>query len=213
MNNPTQRMREEFRSAQAPLRWVYAARSLVDAATLVYHSAVDQKVRHDAAEQEAIRKASIIHDGKPTEVALVPIDSEEPRFLPAFLLYGYAVENLLKGLYVAKNPDAIGEDRLKVPAHHDLCELAKEAGYTATVSELELMKKLTTITTWSGRYPVAKKVPKHAEGGLVPEWIFDDPIKATTETQILIGKLRGLLDDGSPLLKAGAVAVWSNRED
>jgi hypothetical protein len=76
-----------------------------------------------------------------------------------------------------------------------------------------LMKKLTTITTWSGRYPVAKKLHQHAEGGLVPEWIFDDPMSAAADTVIMITKLRKLLDDGTRPLKAGAIVVWSDGEN
>jgi hypothetical protein len=209
MSNPTPRMREEFRSAQGPWMWLHAADSLRDAAALIFHSAADQLSRHDTAAAEATRKAEEIHARDPTQAAIVEIDCEEPRFLTAFLLYGYAVENLLKGFYVAKNPAAIGDERVRIPAHHNLRELADAAGYIATASEIKLMEKLTTVTTWSGRYPVAKTVREHGTTGVNREGLFDDPIKTAAEIVVMIQKLRGLLDDGEPRPKCGVIVVWS----
>jgi hypothetical protein len=128
--------------------------------------------------------------------------------LPAFLLYGYAVENLLKGLFVKKHPGVTAGDRIQVPTHHDLPELAKEAGYAATTSETELMERLTTVITWSGRYPVAKTLHEHVKAGLNREAIFDDPVGAAADIVTMNQKLRKLIEDGKPLERnRGGVAI------
>lgn len=174
---------------------------------MLFHSAAEQVPPYEAATEEAYRKAEEIYERDPTQTAVVVIDSEEPRFLPAFLLYGYAVENLLKGLYVAKNPTAIDDEHIKVPAHHNLRALAVAARYPATAGEIKLMKKLTTVTTWSGRYPVAKTLGEHGPLGVNTEGLFQHPIGAVAEIVVMIQKLRGLLDDGKPYPKGGLVFI------
>jgi hypothetical protein len=112
---------------------------------------------------------------------------------------------------VRRNPGAIDADRVNIPTHHDLNNLAEAANYPPSREETELMTKLTTITTWSGRYPVAKTRFQHGGTGLVREAIFDDPVAAGLACQALIKSLRQLVDDPSESRpKGGAVVVWSD---
>src|SRR5688572_4898860 len=134
-----------FQQAQQPTMWVSAADELTDAASPVFQAAVAQLPKFEDAKRAA------------TEAAKRAYEQSNDGFgiAAAFLLYGFAIENSLKGLIVNANPGIVGANKIAVPNHHDLNDLAAEAGYTPTIDEADLLRKLTTITTWSGRYPVA----------------------------------------------------------
>jgi hypothetical protein len=77
-----------------------------------------------------------------------------------FMLVSYALENLLKALYIKLNKDAVKkklEEKEQLPktiAGHDLYRMAKELN----VVELEwgeesLLKKVSRSAVWFGRYP------------------------------------------------------------
>jgi hypothetical protein len=113
----------------------------------------------------------------------------------AHLLYGFAFENLLKGIIIAKYP-AIGdpckwgitedEDKALVKlrggdpkwATHDMRRLVELADISIRESDLRLLWMFEGLVTWSGRYPTALSAPRSVridEGG-VPDFItYPDP--------------------------------------
>jgi hypothetical protein len=79
-----------------------------------------------------------------------------------FMLMGFAAENYLKGLLVAKDSKQIRQEAIKGKRHlvkalggHDLVEVARKADLEISDSEEELLFRLTTNIEWFGRYPFA----------------------------------------------------------
>lgn len=200
---------DAFQDAQAPMMWVSAADELKHAAAPIFYGAAEQLPRFEEATRAAIEEADRKLDASSDRLATAKIKAHPPQFLPAFLLYGFAIENLLKGLYVARNPEVIGTEKVGVPATHNLNALANKASYAPPASEFELLRKLTTITTWSGRYPVALTREGYGNTRLNRDAIFEDPVGAGIEMQELVDKLRRIVvpDDPEPDFGRG-VTVW-----
>jgi hypothetical protein len=202
------KLKSDFEYAQHPSMWAAVAKTLADNAHPIFYAAVEQKKRYDEATDRAWAEADRRYAQNPNQAVSVDIDCEAPAFLPAFLLYGFAVENLLKGVYVSNNAGAIHEQRLQIPTIHDLPELAKAAGFSPAPAETELLILLSTVTIWLGRYPVARTRQQHGCVGLDREGFFDDPEQAGIASHDLIRKLQGWLDNGmTPRSKGGAVIV------
>ena len=90
----------------------------------------------------------------------------------AYMLAGFAIENLLKGQLVARNEhrDSNGKFRLVT---HDLRQLAFDAGYTLNEDENRLLERIQEFTVWTARYPVpldseAMRPRPTPEGGFAP---------------------------------------------
>jgi hypothetical protein len=81
-----------------------------------------------------------------------------------FMLSSYALENLLKALYIKTNNEKIKaelEESCKLPKsinNHDLWELGKDLDVVAREwGEETLLKKLSRSAVWFGRYPTPSK--------------------------------------------------------
>lgn len=187
--------------------WVLTADELADAAAPIFFAAAEHQPRYEKAVEAASEEAERLAALTPEQGATAEIRCPEPKFLPAFLLYGYAVENLLKGLYVKANPQAIGPEAVGVRVHHDLRELAKSAGYNANRQEADILLKLTTVTKWSGRYPVSIKRRDYGNTTLNREGLFPDPVRTGTDIIQFIKKLRELITDRPRDLNLGGAIV------
>jgi hypothetical protein len=90
------------------------------------------------------------------DTGIADIEARVPNYPAAQLLYGYALENLLKGIWIAKDPSLISGGKLnRKLASHDLAGLAKQAGFALHVQEEPVAKALSKLAVWAGRYPVA----------------------------------------------------------
>lgn len=89
-----------------------------------------------------------------------PTEAEDPphlRLMPVFVLYGYALENLVKGLLVARGADATWSGALnKDLRHHCLTELFRVAGVQIGPEENRLLEDLRDAIE-SEKYPVGVK--------------------------------------------------------
>jgi hypothetical protein len=97
---------------------------------------------------------------------------------PAMMLVGFAVECYLKGILVLRDPSVVKPPPYLFEWDHRLPTLAKQAKIDVNEQEAELLERLTTFTTWGGRYPAPRK-PRDAKGpdetGLGPvHWSTDD---------------------------------------
>ena len=77
----------------------------------------------------------------------------------AFLLFGYAFENVLKGLIVhrlnTEGKTVVEGGKLKhVPKQHDLVALARDAKLPLEADETDLLIRLKAYVVWAGRYPI-----------------------------------------------------------
>jgi hypothetical protein len=105
------------------------------------------------AEEEAAAEAC--SDGNHSGIA--EIKAIPPNYPPAQLMYAYAIENVLKGLIVLKRPDLIKEQKLHGElTTHNLTELAEKAEFTVHAQEQPVLRALSQLSTWAGRYPVAR---------------------------------------------------------
>jgi hypothetical protein len=144
-----------FEAGQYPTFWFSSAQKLMRAAEIVFRDQTDAADEYEKALDEAS------YDVESTGMAEIKADS--PVFRPAELLYGFAIENLLKGLIVADNPGLISQTELdKGLRTHDLIKLAARAKIALTDDETRVATILSLMNEWAGRYPVAAKVEKHA---------------------------------------------------
>jgi hypothetical protein len=74
------------------------------------------------------------------------------------MLQGFAVECLLKGLWVKKGHKIVSRGKhLGIPGFkglHDLPKLAKAVGFSITDEQKDLLKRLTFFVKVAGRYPI-----------------------------------------------------------
>lgn len=72
-----------------------------------------------------------------------------------YLLMTFAIENLIKGILVLRNPDFVNSGTLKKEIKtHDLTALSIEANLNLLVREKKLLTKLTHIGLSTARYPI-----------------------------------------------------------
>jgi hypothetical protein len=148
-NNPVLRNPEfaklVFDQARQPIVWLFVSRRLRQSAKTIWK------------EQEPIvqRYSEWAKTGDPSEVG-DPLKA--PNLDAIYMLIAYAIENLLKGLMLAKGiakfeghklPDQLGT--------HDLRKLHERAKPRATVS-LHLLDGLTYMSVWRARYPLPREL-------------------------------------------------------
>lgn len=108
------------------------------------------------------------------------------------LLYGLALENLLKGLLVAQGVDATSTGKLnKTLKSHNLVSLWTQAGLPIT-DQTEAVLKILRWSIETGRYPVAIKPDPDAPQ---PFWIA---ITSFHEIVALLETVEGALREKQP---------------
>jgi hypothetical protein len=138
--------------ASTPFFWFVQARDLLSAA----HVLLEQ---HEVAKERYWGPMP----GKSGRVKLTPDQQEASRFLGlpqiAQMLFGLALEVLLKGLLIARKPELVQGDQLTpaLTGNHSLGALLDLAAITLTGEERELADRLSESIRWAGRYPVPKK--------------------------------------------------------
>lgn len=147
---------DTFRAAQNPACWLLSAERLRDGAEAILVHEQAFEVAYLRAHDAATKQAMAIAYSEGNEAGVADIEARVPNYPAAQLLYGYALENLLKGIRVAKDPSLISGGKLdRKLASHDLVNLAKEARFILHVQEVPVAKALSKLSTWAGRYPVA----------------------------------------------------------
>jgi hypothetical protein len=134
------------------------------------------------------------HDaGDPSDVAWLHTGST----VPMMVLYGTAVENLLKAILVAKGGSPVANGRLKPQyGHHRLLEYARDAGLELTVDATELLRRLSHVL-YAGRYPVAR-----TEGEDPGAWTLNYPADVERLWSLLEHLESVLRSTGTPCLPA-----------
>jgi len=158
-------LRDRVSLSVAPWDWLSKARQLRRAADLLFISF--------EAEQEK-------YDRNPSDDAPIPDDSA------LVLLIGFAVENLLKGLYVTKcqtnkiknmnAPNIPGSGHQLLPIIEEL--QGSPLSFTFSTEERDILDVLEHTVLWSGRYPSARDIddliPMN-EGGGFKKFYFHYP--------------------------------------
>ena len=158
--------RDFYRLAQRPVAWLRTAERLRDAAELILLNqepqevAFFQDVDRAGIEAEAAAASSADRSG----IADVLIDA--PNYLPAQMLYAFALENALKGLMIEASPELVSDVAIsgKVKGH-DLIELAKRASFKLMEQEVTVLNALSELAMWAGRYPAATSLKQFERNG------------------------------------------------
>jgi hypothetical protein len=158
-NNPVLRnpkfAKEVFDASRHPLAWLIVSRRL-------RHSADAILARETPVGQRFWAELKRITEPKDFDEAKFPA----PNFDAAHLLIGFAIENSLKGLMVAKGIATFSAQELpKILKGHDLKKLHDKAKPTKTIAP-HLLDALTYMIEWRARYPLPTSIEKF--------WPMDD---------------------------------------
>lgn len=74
-----------------------------------------------------------------------------------FLLFGFSLENLAKGIIVCRDPSAVKRAKLRKwhGKGHDLVKLFAQAQISVDSEDLQTLVRTSRLSEWKGRYPVA----------------------------------------------------------
>jgi hypothetical protein len=151
-----------FRRRRKPATWLVSAERLRAAAEIILGDQVKQEVPYFRAVDDARHEALMAAIAAPDGSAHVQVACVSPNYLPGQILYAFAMENALKGLMVARNPALVSPRRIDNSLKsHDLIRLAEKAQFSLALQEVPVLRKLSYITEWAGRYPVATRIEKH----------------------------------------------------
>ena len=112
--------------AESPIAWVLRADALIAAFDILAHA--DEKALESGDDSPCLSSVT-------------------------YMLAGFAIEVLLKGLLVQKASPLNANGRFVINSHH-LVELVKEADFSLIEGEPRLLEKLEEFLTWAGRYPI-----------------------------------------------------------
>ncbi len=137
-------LQEQFNvKAENPAIWADSARRLKHSADLIF----------DAYE---IDLQKVDNDVSPLELNNLEVAGA------ATLLFGLAIENLLKAIIITRETKTVEDGKLRDwPGNgHELILLAREANIMLDARQKDLLHRLVAFVEWAGRYPVPKKVTK-----------------------------------------------------
>jgi hypothetical protein len=138
---------QNYKYYQACDHWLDKAAKLRRAFLFLYDVNLPDLQLYDAAYNRALMEIG--------EEGSAPIRYQHPDMLPAFGLFGSAIENLFKAIMIHNDPNLIGADRLSSDVKcHDLLQLAKKAEIALTNQEVRLLEWLTEVVIWKARYSV-----------------------------------------------------------
>lgn len=160
-NNPTLRnpkfAKEVFDHAHHPKAWLLVAHRLRRSADAIFERENPVARRF----WQEFRRIANVSGASSTP----PEDLDEskfpfPNFDAAYLLIAFAIENLLKGLMVAKGIAIFPQQKLpEILKGHDLHKLHKRATPKTAISQ-HLLESLTYMSDWRARYPFPTSVEK-----------------------------------------------------
>jgi hypothetical protein len=76
------------------------------------------------------------------------------------MLLGYTIECALKGLWVKKGNKVVQNGKYVGVGRgqdHDLVQLSRTVGFSPTMTETDVLHRLSKFVKFAGRYPVAKR--------------------------------------------------------
>lgn len=156
--DPQKFLARHFEWYQASHHWYAKAIELRRSARALYKSLLPGLRRHE----QAVRRANRLLDEEARKVVAVRAHCPDAR--PVYMLYGFALENLLKGLLIARNPHLIGKQSLsKIIKRHGLRALLADAHITTNSTENDVLRWTEEVVIWKARYPVPTDVGKATE--------------------------------------------------
>lgn len=138
-------------------------------------------------------------------------DFEAPVTPIYMLLVGLAIENLVKGIYVARNPTACSSDHLPGElTKHKTIEFFERLNLSISQAEGQLLERIETFVLWAGRYPIPRRLDdllprNHPDGGSGPLTYVTSADFEMLEA--LISRLTGALESGRSSAKQNEAAI------
>jgi len=157
---------ELFKAAQQPVQWFSSAERLRDAAEIILSDQIKREGPYLEAQNKAGKEAEAAAITSSDGSAQAEIACEQANYGPAHLLYAFAMENALKGLIVTRNPGSIESRKISNSIKsddHSLIELAEKAQFSPSSEEEPVLKALSLIAKWAGRYPVPVKMAQYVK--------------------------------------------------
>ncbi len=100
-------------------------------------------------------------------LALVNLDIAEV----SLMIYGLAIENLVKGIIISENPELIKNGKIdKRLISHNLSKLLSEVNVTLKKDEKEMILILEDHIKWKSKYPISKNSKQYTITGLKPKF-------------------------------------------
>jgi len=148
--------RKQFEiGGKMPLAWTLSAESLKRAADLVFDQAESAYKRNF---DSTLQRTKIASSGTYTLSAEEEMDLHDTRLFNVYgLLMGYAIENLAKGVLVARDPGHISKEGQFKLTNHDIRSLVENVLGTISNEEGDVLDLLETYVLWVGRYPIPRK--------------------------------------------------------
>jgi hypothetical protein len=131
-----------FDNARHPIVWLFVSRRLRSSAKIIFEKE-EPIAQHFQAKVQDVNTVGEILDA--------------PYFDAGYMLIAYAIENLLKGLMIAKGIVRLEGNEYPQIKGHDLRKLHQRAKPKTTVS-LPLLDALTYRSEWRARYPLPLKL-------------------------------------------------------
>lgn len=144
-----------FNSARHPTAWLVVGRRLRLSASAIFEHEDPIATRFW---DEVTRRGEISVNGKSVTEEWDDARFPVPNLDAAFMLTGFAIENLLKGLIVAKGGVTFNKQKLpRVLGTHKLNRLQDLAAPAVTIPKY-VLDFLTYYSEWRGRYPMPLSV-------------------------------------------------------
>src|SRR6266851_9321540 len=149
--------------ARNPVNWLARAEAHIRCAELLFSAW--QKRSKELYEANIRGWLDLGHDRDPWEMSAEALE-ECLSFGPiAFMHRALAIENYLKGILVARDPEKWVKRQPKMfDWTHDLVRLCNDVGFPLTQDQTEVANRLTGFIYWGGRYPTASHPKHHGEG-------------------------------------------------
>jgi hypothetical protein len=137
-------------TAAEPTSWLLHAQTLRQAAEDLW-TAGNAHDHAPGSERGATVLASWISPG------FVRPETGGSTFQVCVMVFGFALENLAKGIIVCRDPSVVTKKQLRRwhGNGHDLARLFERARIFVSDDERQLLDRTTRTTEWKGRYPVA----------------------------------------------------------
>ncbi|WP_456798090.1 hypothetical protein [Bradyrhizobium sp. USDA 4473] len=175
-------LQKNYHYYQAWHHWLGKAEKLKRAALILYQADLPDLRLYDEAHNRALEE---LRGREGTAAVRYP----HPDMLPAFSLFGSALESVFKGVMVNNDSSLIGEHKLSQSLKsHDLVQLAEGAAIALDDRETRLLSWVSEVVIWKARY----SVPTNTKFGDAFFHQLDNISLADAETCILL--LEGIFD-------------------
>jgi hypothetical protein len=157
--NELMRARQFEYGARLPISWKSVSYNLKHAADRLfdlYHSASERIImRSIESFEESIKLGQPLNESRILEGEELEDSYDSGLLSVYFLLVGYAIENLLKGILMIQHPEYFKPNtKMTDIRSHNLVNLCVRCGITICNDEIKLLEKLATFIDWQGKYPI-----------------------------------------------------------